>query len=314
MGAARQQRDRAGAAPPVAVLPPLPWLALLALCLVHATPLQAQALQPIPRLEARVTDLTGTLTAGEQADLEQKLAAFEARKGAQIAVLVVPSTQPEAIEQYSIRVVEAWKLGRGKPDDGVLLLLAKDDHTLRIEVGRGLEGALTDATSNRIIDETIVPLLKQGQYSAGINAGAAQIMQVVDGEALPPPDTSWKGGRGSLWNALPALFIGYLVVSSILRAVFGRVGGAAVTGGVMGAMVWFISQTLFVALGLGVLGFVLALVLGMGGGGFASGGRGGFGGLGGGGFGGGLGGGGFGGGGFGGGGGSFGGGGASGRW
>ncbi len=313
MGAARQQRERAGAARPVAVLPPLPWLALLAWCLLQPAPLPAQALQPIPRLEARVTDLTGTLTAGEQSDLEQKLKAFEERKGSQIAVLLVPTTQPEAIEQYSIRVVEAWKLGRTKEDDGVLLLIAKDDRTLKIEVGRGLEGALTDAASHRIIDETIRPLFKQGQFAAGINAGAAQIMQVVDGEALPPPDTSWKGGRGSLWNALPALFIGFLVLSGILRAVFGRVGGAAVTGGVMGAVVWFISQTLFVALGLGALGFVAALVLGMGGG-WTSGGRGGLGGLGGGGFGGGLGGGGFGGGGFGGGGGSFGGGGASGRW
>jgi len=299
-----------GATRHLAVWQSPPWLALLAWCLLHPAPLPAQALQPIPRLEARVTDLTGTLTAGEQSDLEQKLKVFEERKGSQIAVLLVPTTQPEAIEQYSIRVVEAWKLGRTKEDDGVLLLIAKDDRALKIEVGRGLEGALTDATSNRIIDETIRPLFKQGQFAAGINAGVAQIMQVVDSEALPPPDTSWKGGHGSLWNALPALFIGYLVVSSILRAVFGRVGGAAVTGGVMGAVVWFVSQTLLVALGLGVLGFLLSLVLGMGGGGWASGGRGGFGGLGGGGFGGG----GFGGGGFGGGGGSFGGGGASGRW
>jgi uncharacterized protein len=290
-------------------------LALGLLCLAGAAPLRAQALQAIPKLEARVTDLTGTLTAGEQADLEAKLKAFEERKGSQIAVLLVPTTLPEAIEQYSIRVVEAWKLGRAKPDDGVLLVMAKDDHTLRIEVGRGLEGALTDATSNRIIEETITPLFKQGQFAAGINAGVAQIIQVVDGEALPPPDTGWKGGGGALWNALPALFIGYLVVSGILRAIFGRVGGAAVSGGLLGAVVWFLSQTLFVALGLGALGFVMALVLGLGGGGWASGGRGGFGGgFGGGGFGGGLGGGGFGGGGFSGGGGSFGGGGASGRW
>ena len=192
-----------------------------------------------------------------------------------------------------------------------MLLVAKDDRQLRIEVGRGLEGALTDATSNRIIDETIKPLFKQGQFAAGVNAGVAQIMQVVDGEALPPPDTGWKGGGGALRNALPALFVGYLVVSGMLRAIFGRIGGAAVTGGLLGTVVWFLSQTLLVGLGLGALGFVMALVLGLGGGGWASGGRGGFGG---GGFGGGLGGGGFGGGGFGGGGGGFGGGGASGRW
>src|SRR5580692_11768264 len=114
--------------------------ALLVLVLLFGAALpdaHAQSLQPIPKLETRVTDLTGTLTAGQQAELEQKLRDFEARKGAQIAVLLVPSTQPEEIEQYSIRVVEAWKLGRKKVDDGALLLVAKDDHHVRIEVGRG---------------------------------------------------------------------------------------------------------------------------------------------------------------------------------
>src|SRR4029077_3542961 len=124
-------------------------------------------------------DLTGTLTAGEEADTVEKLRAIQARKGAQIGVLVVAPQQPEGLAQYSIRVVEAWKLGRAKPDDGVLVLLAKDDHATRIEVGQGLEGALTDATSNRIIDETMIPLFKQGQYFAALSAGIAQIMQVV---------------------------------------------------------------------------------------------------------------------------------------
>ena len=284
--------------------------ALLSLC---AALQGAPALQPIPKLEARVTDLTGTLTAAEQAELEQKLSAFEARKGAQIAVLVVPTTAPEDIAQYSIRVVETWKLGRAKPDDGVLVLLAKDDHATRIEVGQGLEGALTDATSNRIIDETMIPLFKQGQYFAGLSAGIAQIMQVVDGEALPPPDASWKGNPQGLFNMLPALFIGFFVVSSILRAVLGRVGGAAATAGLVGIVVWFVSQVLMAAVGLAVLGFLISLVLGLRSSGWSSGGRGGFGGYGG--FGGGgFGGGGFGGGGFGGGGGGFSGGGASGRW
>jgi uncharacterized protein len=286
-------------------------LSLAACLLLAPPPLAAQALQPIPKLEARVTDLTGTLTAGEQAELEQKLAAFEARKGAQIAVLVVASTHPEEIEQYSIRVAEAWKLGRAKPDDGVLVLLAKDDHATRIEVGYGLEGALPDAIANRIIDETMIPLFKQGQYAAGLNAGVAQIIQVVDGEPLPPPDTGWKGNGGALWNALPALFIGFIVASSILRAIFGRVGGAAATAGLMGVVAWFFSQLLLAALAVAALAFVLSLVFGLRGTGWSS--RGGFGGLGGG-LGGGFGGGGFGGGGFGGGGGSFGGGGASGRW
>jgi uncharacterized protein len=293
------------------------WAGLLAACLLAAAaPLAAQTLQPIPKLEARVTDLTGTLTAGEQSDLEQQLATFEARKGAQIAVLVVATTQPEAIEQYSIRVAEAWKLGRAKPDDGVLVLLAKDDHATRIEVGQGLEGALTDATSNRIIDETMIPLFRQGQYFAGINAGVAQIIKIVDGEALPPPDTSWrKAAGGELGHLLPFLFFGFMVVSSVLRAMLGRVGGAVATGGVLGVVAWLISQIVLAGLGVAAVAFLLSLVFGLRGPGWSSGGRGGLGGGGFGGFGGGgFGGGGFGGGGFSGGGGGFSGGGASGRW
>ena len=293
--------------------------ALLAVGLLAAAaplaPAAAQSLQPVPRLEARVTDLTGTLTAGEKSDLQQQLANFEARKGAQIAVLVVATTQPEDIAQYSIRVVDAWKLGRSKTDDGVLVLLAKDDHTTRIEVGRGLEGALTDATSNRIIDETMKPLFRQGQFYAGLSAGVAQIIKVVDGEALPPPDSDWKKGTtGDLGHFLPVLFFGFMVASSFLRAIFGRVGGAMATGGVMGLIAWAISQLIVAGLGVAAVAFLLSLVFGLGGTGWNSGGRGGmgggFGGFGGGGFGGG----GFGGGGFSGGGGGFSGGGASGKW
>src|SRR5580698_2388473 len=162
--------------------------AMSAACSVAA----AQALQPIPKLEARVTDVTGTLTAGQQAELEQKLADFEARKGAQIAVLLVPTTQPEEIEQYSIRVAEAWKLGRKKVDDGALLIMAKNDHALRIENGYGLEGVLTDAATNRIIQDTMVPLLRQGQFFAAIGAGIEQITRLIDGEALPAPDRTWQ--------------------------------------------------------------------------------------------------------------------------
>lgn len=297
--------------------------ALLAVGLLAAAaplaPVAAQTLQPVPKLEARVTDLTGTLTAAEQTELEQRLATFEARKGAQIAVLVVATTQPEEIEQYSIRVVEAWKLGRAKPDDGVLVLLAKDDHASRIEVGYGLEGALTDALSSRILNETMIPLFRQGQYYQGLSAGVAQIIQVVDGEALPPPDTDWKkGAAGNLGNFLPLLFFGFIAASSILRSIFGRVGGAAATGGVMGIVAWVVSQLIVAGVGVAVGAFLLSLVFGLRGSGWNSGGRGGmgggFGGLGGGGFGGGFGGGGFGGGGFSGGGGGFGGGGASGKW
>lgn len=266
----------------------------------------ADELKPVPELSAHVTDTTGTLTAAEQSALERTLAEFEQRKGSQLAVLIVASTEPEAIEQYSIRVVDRWKLGRKNVDDGALLLLAKDDRALRIEVGRGLEGALTDAMSSRIINDTMVPLLRQGQYAAAIEAGVRQIIKVIDGEPLPEPDRTWQK-PGGLSNALPALIVFFLIGSSILRAVFGRTVGAALSGGGLGLALYLLGQVLAVAAGLGVLGFVIALLMGVAPRGWMMGGRGG--GFGGGGFGGG-----FGGGGFGGGGGGFGGGGASGRW
>jgi uncharacterized protein len=277
----------------------------------------AQALQPVPKLEARVTDLTGTLTAEQQAGLEDRLAAFESRKGAQVAVLIVPSTAPEEIEQYGIRVAEQWKLGRGKVADGALLLVAKGDRRLRIEVGYGLEGVLTDATSRRIIGETITPLFRQGDFYGGINAGLDQMMRVIDGESLPAPDHRWQGTAPNILGLLPFLIVAVLVGSAVLRSLFGRGGGAVVTAGVTGGMVWLLSKILGIALVAGVIAGLFSMFGGMSGRRWSSGGGGwgtGLGGLGGGfgGFGGR--GGGFGGGGFSGGGGGFGGGGASGGW
>ena len=153
---------------------------------------------PVPPLHARLTDLTGTLTAAQQTGLEQSLRAFETRKGTQIAVLIVPTTKPEEVEQYALRVVEQWKLGRKKVDDGALLLIAKDDRTLRIEVGYGIEGALNDATAKRIVNEVIAPRLKEGDYFGGVGAGVDQMIRVVDGEPLPTPKPGAAGpGSGS---------------------------------------------------------------------------------------------------------------------
>jgi uncharacterized protein len=285
----------------------VPRVAVLALLALQAA---AQSLQPVPPLESRVTDLTGTLGSAEQAALEEKLAAFEARKGAQIAVLLVPTTRPEAIEQYSIRVVDAWKLGREKPDDGALLLVAKQDRELRIEVGRGLEGALTDLVANRIIDETITPRFREGDFAGGIDAGVDRMISVVDGEPLPEPAHHWQAPE-DLGGLLPTLFFVVFFASTVLRAIFGRALGSIATGGVAGGLAWFFTQLLGISIGVGLVGFVLSLLFGFGNGArWASGPRhggwttGGWGGRGGG----------FGGGGFGGGGGSFGGGGASGRW
>jgi uncharacterized protein len=290
---------------------------LLLLALAPALPAGAQDLQPVPPYEARVTDLTGTLTADQQAELEQELTAFEQRKGAQIALLIVPTTRPEAIEQYSIRVVDAWKLGRAKPDDGVLLLVALQDRELKIEVGYGLEGALPDATAWRIINDTIKPLFQQNNYFGGISAGLQQIMKVVDGEPLPPPDRQWRRPVDKLRGLLPVLFFGVLIGGAVLRALLGRTLGALATGGLAGVAVWLLSQLLGIAILAGLLAAAFSLFAGIAsnvrggrGGGWGGWGGGLGGGLGGGGFGGGLGGGGF----RGGGGGGFGGGGASGRW
>jgi uncharacterized protein len=273
----------------------------------------AFAQQSIPPLKARVTDLTGTFSPAQIAELDNILAQFEARKGAQVVVLMVPTTEPEVIEEYSIRLAEAWKVGRKDINDGAILLIAKNDRRMRIEVGYGLEGILPDAIAKRIIAETIAPRLRQGDYYGGVRAGVEQMIHVIEGEALPAPkarkqDTS----NQDLGAFLPIAFMLVLVVGGVLRAMFGRFFGSLTTGGVMAAAAWFFIGALAVSVLAGIVGFILTLVIGgMGRGAvWHSGGLGGFGG-GSGGWGGGSSGGGFSGGG---GGGSFGGGGASGDW
>src|SRR5438874_338354 len=275
-------------------------------------PSGAQGLQPIPKLTARVTDLTGTLSAEQQSALEQKLAAFESARGSQLALLLVATTEPEPIEQYSIRVVDEWKLGRHKVDDGALLIIARNDHRVRIEVGYGLEGVLTDAMCNRIISETLRPAFRQGNYYAGIDAGLEQMMKLIEGEPLPPPEHEWQSGRRAHGSSpLPLMLFAVFVGSVLLRGVFGRTLGSAFTAVGTGLLVWIAGYALLLALLAAAGAFLFTLLGGLArGSGWSSYPRaGGFGG-----FGGGLGGGGFGGGGFSGGGGGFGGGGASGRW
>jgi uncharacterized protein len=266
----------------------------------------AHAEVAVPPLTQRITDLTSTLDAGQIQTLETRLAEFEKNKGAQLAVLIVPTTQPETIEQFGIRVVEAWRLGRKNVDDGALLLVAKDDRALRIEVGYGLEGVLNDATANRIIDEIIVPRFKRGDFYAGIESGLAAMMQVVNGEPLPPPQR--RAAASGKYDIETLLFITFglvVVVGGMLRAMLGRFPAAVLMGGALAVLAWFIVAQMVIALLVGLMAFVFVL---LGGGGRGIGGYGGFGG-------GGIGGGGFGsGGGFSGGGGGFGGGGASGRW
>ena len=263
----------------------------------------AAAQVPVPPLTGHVTDQTGTLTPQQMATLEQTLTAFEARKGSQLAVLMVPSTTPEEVEQYALRVAEKWKLGRKKVDDGAILVVAKNDRAVRIEVGYGLEGALNDLTSKRIISETILPRFKAQDFYGGIAAGVGQMISVVDGERLPEPSNAPTRNIGNVQQYAPVLFILALAVGGVLRAALGKVPGSLVTGGVVAVIAWFVVGAVSMALGAGVIALFVTL-LGGGMGGRGMGGRGGY--YGGGGRGGG--------GGFSGGGGGFGGGGASGRW
>lgn len=266
-------------------------LALLLTGLAHAE-------VAVPTLSGRITDLTATLDVQQIQALDARLAAFEAQKGAQIAVLIVPTTQPETIEQFGIRVVDAWKLGRKGADDGALLLIAKDDHTLRIEVGYGLEGALNDATAHRIVDEIIVPHFKSGEFYQGVDTGVAAMMQVINGESLPPAKRASAVGKQDLQSLMFAGFVIVVAVGGMLRALIGRLPAAVLLGGVLGGLAWLVLASGLIALLAGIAAFVFVLL--GGGRGFGV-----YGGMGGGG--------GFGGG-FGGGGGGFGGGGASGRW
>jgi uncharacterized protein len=293
-------------------------VATLAPLAAHAQPQHWEAdssgLAPIPALSARVTDLTQTLSASERAQLESKLADWESKTGNQLAILIVPSTQPEPIEAYSIRVAEGWKIGRKGQDNGVLLVVAKNDRKLRIEVGYGLEGSLTDLTSRRIIAEDIAPRFRDGQFAAGLNAGADRIIDVVaKGEPLaaaPPAKRAAGVGGFDLGTLALLLFIVVPLVGAVLRSIFGRFLGSTVGAGIVGAAAWFVVGSLVIAVVAAIIGFIVMIVAGSG---ALAGRRGGVwiptgGGWGGGGLGGGSGGG------FSGGGGSFGGGGSSGNW
>ncbi len=266
---------------------------------------------PLPELTGRVVDGTGLLTSEQRRSLETRLQALEETQGAQVAVLLVPSTGSETVEQFALRVVEKWKLGREKVDDGILFLIAMEDRTLRIEVGYGLEGAVSDAVSKRIISEIVTPWFQEGRYFEGIEAGVNSLIKVIEGEPLPPP-TAKRGDEGD-GSGFAILFLLIAVaVGMVLKGIFGRMLGGFFTGGLVALFGWLFLGSLVVALFFGFFAF-LFVIAGNLGGRFGRGGIGRHSGWGGGGFGGGRRGGGFGGG-FGGGGGGFGGGGASGRW
>nr|WP_286197820.1 TPM domain-containing protein [Variovorax boronicumulans] len=239
------------------------WLALL---LAQAT-LQAQPVQPVPALTARVVDTTGTLDAGQQAQLEQALARIEQERGAQVVVLLVATTAPEDIASYANRVANAWKIGRRDIGDGVLLLVAKNDRRLRIEVAKALEGAIPDLAARQIIDEAITPRLRQNDYAGALLAGVAQLDARIRGENLPAPAPAAQDGldEDTVAPLLFVLFIAVPVVAGVLRSVLGRRLGAAATGVGVGVFAALVLQTaLWLAAAAGLLASVIALVAGLG--------------------------------------------------
>ena len=287
----------------------------MALCLLvlALSAFGAAAQVAIPPLRSPVTDLTNTLTPEQAQALEQTLRSFEKRKGSQISILILPTTRPEAIEQFSIRLAENWRVGRKGIDDGAIIVLALEDREVRIEVGYGLEGVLPDLIASRIIREDMVPHLKRGEVYLALNAAVDRIIRVVDGEPLPPPPQDEPSGTGGgLGNVFPIVLMIALVGGAFLRRIFGSFLGAGATGGLAGLFVFLMTRALGIAIVAGAIAFFFSLLGGGGGGGLTRGRRGTWGG---GGFGGwGGGGGSWGGGGWSGGGGGFGGGGASGRW
>ena len=235
---------------------------LLALLLGWALP--ALALVAVPQLTGRVVDQTGTLSSGDIAQLTQTLADLERRKGSQIAILIVPTTDGEAIEQFSLRVAEAWKIGRKKVDDGALLVVAKNDRRLRIEVGYGLEGVLTDVTTKRIIDEVITPKFKGGDFAGGISDGVSRMIGLVNGEKLPEPEPPhWEspalGNYIDPFNPFVLAFV--FIVSSALRAALGRLVGSAATGGFVGFLAWLFIGSIGAALAIGAGAFLIAALI-----------------------------------------------------
>lgn len=294
------------------------WRALTALLFVLFLPVPlvvAQPLLPVPALSAHLIDQTGTLTAEQASTIEARLRSIETQSGSQVVVLMVPTTEPEDIASYAHRVASDWKIGRKEVGDGLLLVIAKNDRRMRLEVARALEGAIPDLAAARIIDQQMAPHFRQNDYAGGILAALDQVGARIAGESLPAPSSTPPGSASGpdLEGLAIFLFFGVMVVGPIIRRIFGRKLGALIVGGGAGFLAFLLTTSFLLAGVAGVIALLFTLLANATGGGGGRGGGGPF--IGGGGFGSGRGGGGWGGGGFrSGGGGSFGGGGASGSW
>ena len=250
--------------------------ALVVLAALLAATGPAAAEQPVPALTARVMDEVGLLDPAQRQALEDKLAGFEREAGPQIVLLLVASTQPEDIAAFTQRVGDAWKIGRRDVGDGLLLVVARDDRKIWIAPAKALEGAVPDLAARQIVRDAISPAFKRGDYAGGLNAGVDQLIARIRGEGLPAPaaPAGRDGGRGLFGADLEALaiffFVGVPVVGAVLTGIFGRRFGAVLTGGAAGGIAWFITTSLLLAGGAGLLALLLVGVMGVGSGGHRS--------------------------------------------
>ena len=246
------------------------FIALVFLGLALTGRAMAQDLQGLPPLSAHVMDLTGTLDAGQRQSLEAKLTSFEQSRGTQLVILMVPSTQPEDISDYTQRAGDAWKIGRKDIGDGLLLVVAKNDRKVRIATTKTLEGAVPDLVARQIIDNALAPRFKQGDYAGGLNLAADQLMARISGEnlALPSAKTGTGSGRGLGgfdWTSIAVfLFLIVPVGVRLLSGILGRKLGSVATGGAVGLLAWVLTSSLVLAGVAGVIAILFALFASVG--------------------------------------------------
>lgn len=241
------------------------WLVLLALLLLAlAWGARAQDVLPVPPLSARVIDQTGTLDASQRAALEAKLERYEQEHGSQIVVLMVPTSLPEDIASYAQRVADTWKIGRREVGDGLLIVVAKNDRRVRIEVAKTLEGAIPDLAARRVIDRAITPAFRQGDFAGGLNAGVDQLTALITGEALPAPTARGTKPGTQISDIAVFLMVAVPIIGAMVTSIFGRKLGSMLTAGAAGALGWWFTASIAIALGVAVVAIILVLVLGVG--------------------------------------------------
>lgn len=236
-------------------------VACAALLWLAASIAGAQGLQPVPELRARAMDFTNTLDAAARQGIEARLAAFEQAQGTQIVVVMVASTAPEDIADYTQRLGDAWKIGRREVGDGLLFVIAKDDRRMRIAPAKALEGAIPDLLARRILDQAVAPALRQGDWAGGINAGLTRIEAAIRGEALPAPEPVSARDVGADWpDALIFLVFAVPMLAGFMRNAFGRRLAVPLTGAAAGALAWFITSVVWIAAGAAAIGVVVAIL------------------------------------------------------